>query len=481
MAEIVLDLRNFIQRCEEIGELKVINGAHWDLEIGTLTFEVGASTANPPALLFDRIEGYPAGFRVLTMPASTDRRVALALGLSDDASRLEIVQELKQKFKEPMDLIPPVEVKDGPIFENEDRGDDIDLLKFPVPRWTARDGGRYIGSGDTVIAKDPDEGWVNVSTHRIQVLDKSRCVMFIESGQQLNIIREKYWKKGQNCPMAVTIGTHPLIVSVGGTKLPWGMCEYDYAGWWMKAPVEVVKGPTTGLPIPAHSEIVLEGEMTPRDVESVKEGPFAEFTGHYSPGGNEAVFQVQRVLYRNDPIILGLMPYLGPGVPTWTRSQTMSAEIWNKLDEIVPGVTGVWLYEDFGKERCLAISLKQQFPGHAKQAALAALGHYTINRKYIVVVDDDVDPSNLREVLFAMGNRADPETFDLIRGNRASKLDPLSANPERQRTGNFTLSTLIILACKPFEWIDKFPPAITFDKDLRGKVREKWKGFMESL
>ena len=320
MPEIVLDLRKFIQRCVEIGELKVIDGAHWDLEIGTLTFEVGASTTNPPALLFDKIKGYPAGFRVLTMPASTDRRVALALGLCDNASRLEIVRELKQKFKEPVSLIPPVEVKDGPIFENEDRGDDIDLLKFPVPQWTARDGGRYIGSGDTVIAKDPDEGWVNVSTHRIQVIDKSRCVMFIESGQQLNTIRGKYWKKGQNCPMAVTIGTHPLIVSVGGTKLPWGMCEYDYAGWWMKAPVEVVKGPTTGLPIPAHSEIVLEGEMMPRDVASAKEGPFAEFTGHYSPGGNEAIFQVQRVLYRNDPIILGLMPYLGPGVPTWTRS-----------------------------------------------------------------------------------------------------------------------------------------------------------------
>ena len=157
----------------------------------------------------------------------------------------------------------------------------------------------------------------------------------------------------------------------------------------------------------------------------------------------------------------------------------MAAEIWNKLDEIVPGVTGVWLYEDFGKERCLALSLKQQFPGHAKQAALTALGYYTINRKYIVVVDDDVDPSNLREVLFAMGNRADPETFDLIRGNRASKLDPLSADPERQRTGNFTLSTLIILACKPFEWIDKFPPAVTFEKELRTKIREKWKGFIE--
>jgi 4-hydroxy-3-polyprenylbenzoate decarboxylase len=159
----------------------------------------------------------------------------------------------------------------------------------------------------------------------------------------------------------------------------------------------------------------------------------------------------------------------------------MSAEIWNKLDEVVPGVTGVWLFEDFGKERCLAISLKQQYPGHAKQAAIAALGHQAVNRKYIVVVDDDVDCSNLREVLFAMGNRADPQKFDLIRGNRASKLDPLCADPERKRTGDLTISTLIILACKPFEWIDQFPPSITFAEDVRAKVREKWEGFLESL
>jgi len=481
MAELVLDLRHFIERCEEMGELQVVEGTHWYLEIGALTFEVAASTTNPPALLFDRVEGYPPGFRVLTMPADTNRRVALALGLSDNVSRMDTVRELKNKYKEPMDLIPPVKVNDGPVFENQDTGDDVDLFKFPVPQWTALDGGRYIGTGDTVIARDPDEGWINISTHRIQVLDKSRCIMYIESGQQLNTIREKCWKKGESCPMAVTIGTHPLIVSVGGTKLPWGMSEYDYAGWWMKRPVEVVEGPATGLPIPAHAEIVLEGEMPSRDVESAQEGPFAEFTGHYSPGGNEAIFQVQRVLYRNDPIMLGVMTYLGPGVPTWTRSQTTSAEIWNRLDDIVPGVTGVWLFEDFGKERCLAVSLKQQYPGHVKQAALAALANYTLNRKYIVVVDDDIDPSNLREVLFAMGNRANPEKFDIIRGTRASKLDPLCADPEKQRTGDLTISTLLIDACKPFEWIEKFPPAITFDKDLRAKVREKWKGLMESL
>lgn len=477
MADTVKDLRQFIQRFEEIGELKVVEGAHCDLEIGAITFEVAVGP-NPPALLFDKIKGYPAGYRVLTMPASTDKRVALILGLPAEASRLGIVQKLREKLKEPLELIPPVEVKEGPVLENVDTGDEVDLFKFPAPQWTAADGGRYIGTGDIVIARDPDEGWVNVSTHRIQILDKSTAIMYVEQGQHLNTIRQKYWQRGQSCPIAVTCGGDPLLVSVGGTRLEWGMPEYDYAGWWKKEPVEVIKGPTTGLPIPALAEIALEGEIIPPEVETRVEGPFAEFTGHYGPGRPEALFKVTGVLYRNNPIILGILPYLGPGVPTWTRSQTMSAQIWNELDRVVPEIKGVWLFEEWGKERCLAISIKQQYPGHAKQAALAALGYHTMNRKYIVVVDDDVDPSNLREVLFAMGNRADPETFDLIRGNRASKLDPLCADPEKRRTGELTISTMIILACKPFRWIDEFPPMITIEPELREQVRKKWRSLL---
>jgi len=474
------DIREFIQMVEEIGELKVIEGANWDLEIGALTFEIAASS-NPPALLFDKIKGYEAGYRVLTIPCSTDKRLALILGLPVEASRLELVHKLRDKLSEPLELIPPAEVKEAPILENVYTGDEIDLFKFPSLQWTASDGGRYIGTGDNVIVRDPDEGWVNVSTHRIQVHDKSTATIFVEPGQHIGAIREKYWKRGQNCPVAVTCGGDPLLVSISGTRTPWGISEYDYTGWWKKEPLEVIKGLTTGLPIPAYAEIALEGEMVPLDVESKIEGPFAEFTGHYMPAGPESVFKVKRVLHRNDPILLGVITYLGPGVFAWTRGPIMSARVWAQLDRVVPGVRGVWSPDEFGLERCLVISLKQQYPGHAKHAALAALGYYPMSRKFVIVVDDDVDPSNIREVLFSVGNRADPEAFDIIRGNWVSKLDPLLANPEIQRTGELTISTAIILACKPFHWIEEFPLPVKIASELQEEVREKWKGLLRAF
>ena len=124
------DLREFLQKCEEIGELKTIEGANWDLEIGAITFEV-AARSNPPALLFDKIKDYKPGYRHLTIPCSTDKRVSLTLGLPVECTRLEVVRKLRDKFNEPMELIPPVEIKDGPVLENVFTDDDVDLYMFP--------------------------------------------------------------------------------------------------------------------------------------------------------------------------------------------------------------------------------------------------------------------------------------------------------------------------------------------------------------
>lgn len=467
------DLREFINKCQEIGELKTFEGASWDLEIGGITFEV-ASLPNPPALLFDKVEGCKAGFRVLTIPCTTDKRLALTLRLPVDSTRLELVRGLRDKLNEPLNLIPPVEMKDGPIMENVYQGSEVDLYQFPSLKWTTRDGGRYIGMGDNVIVRDPEEGWVNVSTNRIQVHDKETLTVFCEPGQHLDIIRQKYWKHGKSCPVAITFGGDPLLVNISSNRVPWGVSEYDYAGFWMKEPLQVIKGPTTGLPIPAYSEIAIEGEILPLDKISMMEGPFTEFTGHYSPEGPEAVCKVSRIMHRNDPILLAVITYLGPGVPTWTRGPMISAQIWGELDKIITGVRGVWALDEFGLERCLVISLQQQYPGHAKQAASFAQGYYPMSRKYVVVVDEDVDPSNPREVLFALGHRADPETFEVMKGNWTSKLDPLLANPEKKRLNDLTIPAMIILACKPYSWIEDFPPPVAISPEIKQMVREKW-------
>ena len=129
----------------------------------------------------------------------------------------------------------------------------------------------------------------------------------------------------------------------------------------------------------------------------------------------------------------------------------------------------------------MVVSIRQQYSGHAKQAALAALGYYPMSRKFVIVVDDDMDPTNMGDVLFSMGNRFDPLALEIVRGNWVSKLDPLLANPEIRRTKDITCSTLIILACKPFHWKEEFPDMVTIAPDTRKQVQDKWRGLLDSI
>ena len=468
------DLREFIDRVKELGELRVVEGANWNLEIGAVTY-LAAKASNPAAVLFDKIEGYPAGYRVLANPYCNERRMALTLGLPLELGPLELVGKMRDKLGEPLKLVPPVEVKDGPVMQNVYTGDQVDLFKFPTPKWQPLDGGRYIGTGDNIIVRDPDTGWINVSTQRVQIHDKSTAAIFSEPGKHFDIIRRKYWAKGQSCPIAVTCGGHPILTCVGSIRIPWGIPEYDWVGWWRKEPVEVIKGPTTGLPIPAHAEIVLEGEMAPPEVQSMIEGPFSEWTGHFAPARPEPVFKVRSILHRNDPIILAVLPFLGRGATNqYTGGQWMkAAQTWNALDRLVPGVKGVWVFFELGCIDNIVISLEQKYGGHAKQAALAALGNMSYQTKFVIVVDEDVDPSNLHHVLWAIGIRSEPEEWEVIKGTWDGYLDP-RLSPEKRETGDITHSTAIILACKPYHWIKDFPPAVNEDPELEQKVKEKW-------
>ena len=468
-----MDLREFIDKVKEVGELEVVEGANWDLEIGAITYLM-AKKPNPPALLFDKIPGYKPGYRILASALSTEKRANLLLGLPLELKGLEIVSKLRDKLNEPLELIPPVEVKEGPIMQNVLRGDEVDLYMFPTPKWQAFDGGRYIGTGDTVITRDPDEGWINVGVHRIQIHDKTTATIFFDvGGKHGDIMRRKYWAKGQGCPVAVTLGGNPLYVSVGGTRIPWGMPEYDYMGWWQKKPVEVIRGPVTGLPIPADAEIVLEGEMLPPEVESRIEGPFSEWTGHYSPAKLESAFKVKGILHRDDPIILAQLPFLGPGVPTEWVHLLLAARLWDHLDKIVPGVKGVWCHLEFGGFHAVAISIEQKYGGHAKQVAAAALGQFSYNRKFVIVVDDDIDPTNLSEVIWAVGMRSNPESWDIIRDSWCGSLDPL-VSPRKREVGDFTHSAVLITACKPYYWIKDFPPRVRTDPEFEREVNKKW-------
>ncbi|HKZ51222.1 MAG TPA: UbiD family decarboxylase, partial [Dehalococcoidia bacterium] len=146
-------LREWLANVEELGELATLRGVHWDLEMGVITELVGRQW-DKPAILFDQIPGYPPGHRVLINPLGSRNRFALAVGFPPGMGLMEMVQEWRGRSREAQP-VPPHFVDSGPVMENILRGEEVDLLKLPVPRWHEGDGGRYIGTGDMVITREP--------------------------------------------------------------------------------------------------------------------------------------------------------------------------------------------------------------------------------------------------------------------------------------------------------------------------------------
>ncbi|MFC1963962.1 UbiD family decarboxylase [Chloroflexota bacterium] len=370
------DLREFIKKAEEIGECQTVEGADCESDIGILT-EMLQEKPDPKLLLFDRIKDYPMGYRVASNLFSTDRRTALGLGLPEELKGAELVKALRDRIREGIRPVPPEEVKAAPVKENVITGEDVDLSKLPVPKWHEFDGGRYIGTGCCVIQKDPDEGWTNVSTYRVQVQDRNTVTVSIAPGHHGDVIRKKYWERGKNCPVAISCGQEPLLFAASGWEsvTTWAESEYDFAGGLRKAPVQVTKGVTTDLPLPATAEIVLEGEILPPEVETRQEGPFGEYTGYYG-GGVRAMpaVRINSILHRDNPILQGNPASRMPGVWTLGLHFQKAAVLWDLLDRNMPDVRGVRMVEDAAVHSMVVISLKQSYAGQARQAAMLASG-----------------------------------------------------------------------------------------------------------
>lgn len=471
------DLRDFIDQAAAMGDVKTVEGADCELEIGALT-DIFAERADAPLLLFDKIKGHPPGFRVASNLFSTQRRTALGLDLPLEASGIDLVRALRNRLKVAVNPIPTELVKDGPVAENVITGEDVDLWKFPSPRWHELDGGRYIGTGTACITRDPDEGWVNVGTYRIQVHDRNTVTASLVPGHHGQIIAKKYWDRGQACPIAIACGQEPLLwAATHWEGIPWGISEYDYAGGLKGEPIKVLPGVATGLPVPATAEIVLDGEILPPEVETRDEGPFGEWAGYYAGGVRPmAAIKIKAVMHRDDPIIQGNPPSRLPSVWTLGRHLHKAASLWDELDRNLPGIRGVWIMQEASIHSIPVISLKQSYAGHARAAAMLALGSSATGffSTMVIVVDDDIDPANNSEVIWALGTRLDPETsIEIIPGLQAGGSTPI-LSPEKKRLGQFSLGRAVILACKPYSWIKDFPPTVGTSPELAAKTRAKW-------
>jgi UbiD family decarboxylase len=465
------DLREWIKVVEESGELARVKGANWEEEIGTIT-GLHQREMGGPALLFEDIPGVPEGFRVLSNSCSSVRRVAQTLNMPLTYGPVDIIQHWRRFLKE-FKPIPPRVVTDGPVLENRMVGDEVDLTIFPSPVWHEDDGGRFIGTGGIVITKDPEDGYVNCGSYRIQVHDEKRAGLLMVPGRHGALMRDKYWKQGKPLPVAISLGHDPLHFLMGGLEVPLGMSEYDYAGAIRGEALDVLESPIHKLPVPATSEIVIEGECYQGDM--LPEGPFGEWTGYYASGRKDVPYiRVQAIYYRNNPILLGAVPNPPPCDINYYRTFLRSAMIWDQLEGAgLRGITGVWAHPTGGGRLLHVISIKQLYPGHVKQVGLIAsqCQAAAYNNKMVVVVDDDVDIYSTNEVLWAMMTRMDPaKDMEVIERCWTSWVEPTS-----YPKGSFLYNNRVVIdACKPWEEKDSFPKRIGISKPLADRVMAKF-------
>ncbi len=474
------DLREWLVQAERLGEVREIKGASWQEDMG-LVAEAILRAENGPCVVFDEVPGCPKGFRMLLNMFAGVRR-NMTLGFPDHLTKAELSDAYREANLVNPRIIPHQIVDQGPILENVDTGDAIDLMKFPSAVWHEKDGGRYIGTGTYSITQDPEEGWYNAGAYRAQLHDSKTVGLVMVSGHHGAQHFEKHKRAGTKMPIAMVLGGDPLAFFYGGIEVPYGTFELDVVGGIRGRAEKMVKGRITGLPIPANAEIVLEGWVTPGKTHI--EGPFGEWTGHYAGGAKEwPVIDVQAVYYRNNPILVGVPPMgAGPDEMARYRAVLRSATIKENMARAgVPNVLQVWCHE-IGAARCFhGVSIKQSYPGHAVQAGTIAAqcGGSAYASKYIVVVDDDVDATNLEHLLWAMIMRTDPKrSIQFIEGSWDSIADP-TLSPEKKAMGDMTHSVAIINACKPFHTRDKFAPSNTPSQEMLKKAKDKFGWLLE--
>jgi phenylphosphate carboxylase beta subunit len=460
-----MDLRDFIKKCEGEGELKRIKvEVDWDLEmshIAKLNEERGG-----PALLFEKVKGYPT--QVLSSVCTTTSRLALIMDMPKNTSLVEIMREwVKRTAKK----IPPKWVASGPCKENVLKGDQINLLKFPVPKVFPKDGGRFYGTTAYTVTRDPESGWLNVGVYRLQVLDERTLGTQYIKGKHAELMLQKYKTLKKPMPVIVGIGGDPLMFLLGAARLPAFESEFDFGGAIRGKAIEVVKGETVDLPIPANAEIVVEGEVDPEATKP--EGPFGEYTGYYSGIGTtpRSFVKIHCITHRNNPIFW--FTTVGRAVTDthMTLALSYGATLWQELEAMrIPGIKAVYCPPEGAGRFIAIISVKQMYPGHANQVGTAAIstemGAYGL--KTVIVVDEDIDPWDLPRVLWALSFRFQPSRAQIINRGRATPLDPSLPIDQRNIT-----SRIIMDATIPFEWKEK-PIPIELDPEMVKKIKAHW-------
>lgn len=401
------DLREFVVFLENKKELSRIKKPV-DPRFEIAAYIRKTSDCKGPAILFEHVRGHD--IPVLGGVFATRGRALLALE-SNPGNYVEKFQFALGR------LLPPRLVETGPCQEVIHRGKDVDLTLLPIPVFAERDPGPFITLG-LVISKDPETGQKNTSIYRLQLKGRNRLGIL---AQQLTRQLAKAEARGKGLPIAIAIGTDPILPLATQWMAPYGTDELELAGGLRGEPVDVVKGETVDLEVPATAEIVIEGTILPHVRE--EEGPFGEVSGYYTPAYPKPVIEVSAITHRRSPIYQAALT----GMPTTEnhilKQIPLEATYYWELKREHPGVTAVHFPAAGTVGFIVVIAMKQAQEFEARSVIATMLG--TRRNKIIIVVDDDVDLYDMEKVLWAVATRCQPdEDVFVFPGLPASTMDP---------------------------------------------------------
>ncbi len=401
------DLRSYLELVEAEDDLVRIAGpVDPRYEVSALVAKLARERRRRPVLLLENVKG--SALPVVTNLHASRRRMALAMNTEP--------RDVQRAFLKAMERpVAPVVVDGGPVKEVVRTGADVDLLALPQIVHHAADAGPYVTAAIS-FARDPEDGTWNCAYNRLMIMGRDRTSIHITASKHLWEFYRKAEARGEVLPVAFAVGLHPAI---GLGALAIGSIDEDeraIMGGVLGEPLELVRCETSDLLVPAHAEIVLEGEILPG--ERTPEGPFSEFTG-YSLGERQrevvrynAVTMREGALFHDisvaqvDHLLLSTIP--------------MEANLYRAVRAIVPSVTAVRVPAPYS---CY-VAIEQRISGQAKNAILAVLGA-DMYIKRVVVVDHDVNVFDDREVAWALGTRCQADRdITVISNTRGSDLDP---------------------------------------------------------
>ena len=482
------DLREFVRRLEKEGELRRVK---MELDpVLEITEVVQRAQAQPGprgnaggmALLFEKPKG--SRYPLLINAFGSERRMELALEvekLDDVAARIRGIMDMQtpQGLFDKLKMLPklaelgsffPKNVKDGPCKEIVRKGDDVNLLDFPILKCWPQDGGRFI-TFPLVFTKNPETGKRNVGMYRMQIYDERTTGMHWQTQKHgaEHFRRARAANPEGRIPVSVAIGSDPAVTLGGILPIPSDLDEMMFSGFLKKEPVELVKCETNELEVPANAEIVLEGYVNLNEMRT--EGPFGDHTGFYSLEGEYPVFHVECVTHRGEPIYLTTV--VGPPPQEDFYMGYAIERVFLPLMKMThPEIVDVSMPAEGIVHNLMIVSIRKSFPGHARKVmnAIWSLGQAMFT-KVIVIVDGDVDVHNYREVVWKALCAIDPQR------DVQFSLGPVDTLDHAARMQDFGSKMGVDATRKwPTEGFTRpWPDEILMDEKTKVRVETLWK------